>query len=211
VQTRERTNWDKYYESPFVASSLTRKYTNSRLISAMCRFLPKSGASIAELGGANSCFFSAIAANIPFGSYHIVDNNILGLTRSSRITASDPRVTTECADIMQWENTKKFDLVYSVGLIEHFDETGTSGAISRHFSATKPGGYVIISVPTPTLLYRTTRAAAGALGLWNFPDERPFGLDEMNRTATQYGQLVHSEILWPLFLTQLLAVYRAKE
>lgn len=23
MQTRERTNWDKYYESPFVASSLT--------------------------------------------------------------------------------------------------------------------------------------------------------------------------------------------
>ncbi len=63
------------------------------------------------------------------------------------------------------------DVVFSIGLIEHFDPAGTRQAIEAHFALLKPGGYAIISYPTPTWLYRAARTLTEAAGLWKFHDE----------------------------------------
>lgn len=204
----ERTDWDSYYERPFPAASLTRRYTTSRLIDSIQRNVQTPKPSIAELGGANSCFFAPIAAAVDFGEYHIVDNSRVGLQRTAALAATDRRLTFEDHDVLLWDSPKRYDLVFSVGLIEHFDMPTTAGLVKRHFAAAKPGGIVIISVPTPTALYRVTRAAAEMLSMWKFPDERPLLFGELETATSGLGTLVSKEVLWPIVLTQLMASYR---
>jgi hypothetical protein len=203
----ERTDWDSYYERPFPAASVTRRYTGYRLSSLLRRFLPNRKLRIAELGGANSCFFQTLASHLDFSEYRIVDNNPVGLKRSEAMSSADPRLAVEDHDVLSWTGAG-FDLVYSIGLIEHFDRAGTADVVRRHFMAARPGGLVVISVPTPTVPYRLTRSAAEAVGVWQFPDERAMDFSELHATASQLGSLLHKEILWPIVLTQVMAVYK---
>jgi len=56
------------------------------------------------------------------------------------------------------------DVVFSVGLVEHFDVVETHEAVLAHFDVLRPGGLAIITFPTPTLLYRTTRSLLEGVG-----------------------------------------------
>jgi hypothetical protein len=204
-----KTDWDSYYERPFPAASLTRRYTARRLVVAMRRFLPQGPARIMELGGANSAFFHDVRHALNVQAYHIVDNNRTGLAKTANLDDKGLIEINE-ADVLTWLPTQQFDLVYSVGLIEHFSPVETATVIQRHFEAACAGGLVIMTVPTPTALYRAIRGAAEMLKMWRFPDERPILFEELHRTASEHGGLLHEEILWPLGLTQILAAYRVK-
>jgi cyclopropane fatty-acyl-phospholipid synthase-like methyltransferase len=94
------------------------------------------------------------------------------------------------------------DLVYSVGLIEHFDPFSTERAILADFDRCKPGGLVLITFPTPTALYRAIRAAAEWMGKWLFPDERPLQFGEVLNACKQRGTILHTSINWWIGLTQ---------
>jgi SAM-dependent methyltransferase len=100
------------------------------------------------------------------------------------------------------------DIVFSVGLIEHFDAPRTRQAVLAHFDVLRPGGVAIITFPTPTLLYRIARSLAEALGLWQFPDERPLQPPEVLAAARERGEVLFVKTLWPLILTQTLIVVR---
>jgi SAM-dependent methyltransferase len=102
------------------------------------------------------------------------------------------------------------DLVFSVGLIEHFDPADTRKAVQAHFDALRPGGVAILSFPTPTLLYRTTRRVIELLGMWKFHDERPLTPREVTASIEECGDVLTSKTLWPLLLTQELIVARKR-
>ena len=100
------------------------------------------------------------------------------------------------------------DLVFSVGLIEHFDREGTRQAVAAHFDLLKPGGIAVIGFPTPTPLYRLAWMAAELAGAWILHDERPLRLDEVAAAAGPHARLLSHRILWPIVFTQCLAVWR---
>ena len=50
-----------------------------------------------------------------------------------------------CGDIFKYPFSKKFDIVFSVGLIEHFDDT--KSILEKHVEILKPGGLLICIVP----------------------------------------------------------------
>jgi SAM-dependent methyltransferase len=100
------------------------------------------------------------------------------------------------------------DVVFSVGLVEHFDPIETRQAVLAHFDILRPGGIVIITFPTPTLLYRSVRGLIERVGMWKFPDERPLAPSEVLAAATERGAILEQQTLWPLILTQYLIVAR---
>src|SRR5262249_17358405 len=153
---------------------LTRRYTSSALIAAMKRHAAaKPGASIVEFGGANSCFLDRILRETGCRRYDVVDNNRYGLELLKPRAAAGAVVRLHLRSVLDLPLDIQADLVFSVGLIEHFDPAGTARAVQAHFDILRPGGTAIITFPTPTLLYRATRAIIEALGMWAFPDERP--------------------------------------
>lgn len=199
----KRTDWDAYYKSPYKTATITRRITSNKLIRLIRQFTQSGNTiRIAELGGANSCFYEIINRNIHPTEYLIVDNNMTGLQKTTeRLHAKNISIKNE--DILNPNiPAEKFDIVFSVGLIEHFQEEDTGKCIARHFDYLKNNGICIITFPTPTWLYRLTRRCAELLGLWIFYDERPLLTGEVIAQVNKYGLIKHKSITWPIFLTQ---------
>jgi hypothetical protein len=170
--------------------------------------LAKEDVTVCEFGGANSCFVDDFL-RLGGVKYHVIDNNRFGCTLLTDRYKNDRRVVVECLDVLSFsQHVAEFDVVYSVGLIEHFDISGTCSCIEKHFLACKPGGIVLISFPTSTLLYRAIRSIAEATGRWMFPDERPLTFEEVCSTADRFGECEHKSINWWIGLTQGYVRYR---
>lgn len=209
-----RTDWDEYYTSVPATAKLTRKYTTRVLLDALRtarRERGQDGVSIIEIGGANSCFVDRILSELRPSSYHVIDTSRYGLEllRARSDLAGEVSILEQ--DVLNLSVPLQADVVFSVGLIEHFDVPDTRKAILAHFDLLKPGGYAILSFPTPTFLYRATRGLLELAGLWKFPDERPLERAEVSAAVGNAGRVVREKVLWPLMLTQRLMLFRKAE
>lgn len=167
--------------------------------------------SICEFGGANSCFYEAMRQAFPDAEYMVLDNNTLGLELLRNRWPHDDLLSVRNENILVMpDGLVQADIVYSVGLIEHFSPADTAVVIEKHFACVRPGGLVIITFPTPTWLYRTVRFAAEQLGMWHFPDERPLSFEEVEPQIRKRADIVDSRINWPILLTQGIVVARVK-
>lgn len=212
--TQRATDWDQYYDRPAPTAHLTRRYTAYWLQTMMRRHVAApSQLSVIEFGGGNSCFFKGLVAALPIARYEIVDLNAksLGLFEQQAEDVPTVRTAAHRADLLkEAPMLEPADIVFSVGLIEHFSPEGTREVVRRHFSCVKPGGIVIITAPTPTWLYRVVRGAAEAIGVWAFPDERPLQPSEIIGAGEGLGSVRHSATLWPQVLTQHAVVWQAQ-
>jgi len=197
------TDWDAYYRSTPGYTQFTRRITARRLQRVLAATAPHQSqpVSICELGGANSSFIDDIATALNVRRYHVVDLNAYGLGLLERRQFSCP-VTTERADARAANGLQQFDLVFSVGLIEHFDPAGTADVLRGHFERCRPGGTVLVTFPTPTPPYRAIRYAAELTGQWKFPDERPLLFQEVEGFCRSRGEIIHRSSNWLIGLTQ---------
>ena len=196
------TDWDSYYARPYRTASVTRKHTASVLVDLMRRN-DGARASILEFGGANSCFIDQILEQVQPARYDVIDNNWLGLDLLKSRYPGDDRVSVRQGDALAISEPERlYDIVFSVGLIEHFDPSGTARVVAAHFKFLRPGGTAIITFPTPTWLYRSVRGLAEVTGNWIFHDERPLLLPEFEQAVAGLGDIRSARILWPLILTQ---------
>jgi SAM-dependent methyltransferase len=202
------TDWDRYYtRTPFTAR-LTRRHTAAALLRALRRFAGPRPARIVELGGANSCFLQPILREFRPAVYHVVDTSEYGLELLQRRFPAHPQVRLHRQSVTALTLELEADVVFSVGLIEHFDPPGVRQALEGHFRLLKPGGLAVLSFPVPTWLYRAARALCEAFGVWRFPDERPLQPEEVRACLAGHGEVVFEKTLWPLVFTQRLMVVR---
>jgi SAM-dependent methyltransferase len=202
------TDWDSYYLQPAAAAKWTRKISMARLLGTLAEPLKADQVRICELGGANSCFIAGFLEHKNIANYQAEDLNEYGLELLRKRYGTDARVSVVRGDALAAGVGETFDIVYSVGLIEHFDKVGTAKCVEGHFARCRPGGTVLITFPTPTAPYRAIRGAAEGLGMWKFPDERPLGFDEVVQAGTRFGPLLHRSINWMIGLTQGYVVFR---
>jgi glycosyltransferase involved in cell wall biosynthesis len=204
------TDWSRYYQRVPFTAKLTRRYTSRVLLSILRRFVEPDprGRQIVELGGANSCFLDQIVSEVKPSVYHVVDNNEYGLNLLRERLLDRDSVVIWNQDVKHLSADVYADVVFSVGLIEHFTPEETRRVILAHFDLLKPGGCAILSFPTPTLLYRIARFLCERVGLWKFPDERPLRRKEVVEVAESRGRLIYEKILWPLVFTQRLIVVK---
>src|SRR5215469_14714048 len=120
-EDKRRTNWNAYYNRPFKTALLTRKYTTRVLLDFIGRHAGSPGFTLTEIGGANSCFYEKIASDLRPRKYIIVDNNQLGLDKFRERLGRPAGVELHNQDIFAPAPSELTDLVFSVGLIEHFD------------------------------------------------------------------------------------------
>lgn len=215
MKVQEKTDWNAYYEKPYFTASYSRKILQNQFVRYCNQYLSRrSDINVAELGGANSCYYDCIQQQLIPTTYLIIDNNEIGLNKLRvRITLSDSNVTLMNTDVLNFnvsEMKEKFDFVYSIGLIEHFSTEGTIKAVKSHFDLLKVNGIAIITFPTPIFLYLIIRFFAEKLGLWIFYDERPLKIEEVTEIIENYGKVLDSKIMWSMLLTQAIIVAKKK-
>lgn len=212
--SRDRaTDWDRYYLSVPATASLTRKYTTAVLVDAIDRFAKPHGnsrISIIEFGGANSCFLETIMTAVRPASYDVIDTNEYGLSLLANRASTGDVVHVHRQSVLELSYDRKADLVFSVGLVEHFAPPETRKAVLAHFAPLRAGGIAIISFPMPTHLYRLSRKFIEVIGMWKFHDERPLDPCEVLRSIGECGDVLYQKTLWPLMLTQHFVVARKR-
>ncbi len=208
-----KTDWTAYYSKKSRVNQITRNYVQKIIINEIHRHCV-AHPRILEAGGANSCFFNAIYQQIEPSHYAILDNNSYGLDLFNQRTKALPNVCAINKDMLSGvsepADMELGDLVFSTGLIEHFDLEGTQKVISSHFMLAKPGGIVLFTFPTPTKKYQITRRAMELFHIWKFFDERPLLPNEVLESAAVYGDLLENRLLSKMPLTQQLVIYRKK-
>jgi SAM-dependent methyltransferase len=203
------TDWDLYYRNSPWASRFTRPVLFGRLLALLQRYSVPNP-SLAELGGAGSGVFNQVRLRLRPREYHVIDNNQYGLEQLRRRVGEQPGLTLWNRSVLKLDLPLELDTVFSLGLIEHFDEEGTREAIMAHLRLLKPGGIAIISFPTPTYLYRAARGIAEVTGKWIFHDERALWPDEVKKAINGQADWLHGELVWPIVFTQTLAAIRKR-
>jgi SAM-dependent methyltransferase len=196
------TDWDKYYANPFPASRITRRMTVKKVVGCLRLLVGGGSIEIAEFGGGNSFIADRILTDFKVRRYVVWDTNARGLDLFQTRYSDNKMIEARLGDVREVAAEPEFDFVFSIGLIEHFDQEGTRRALESHFRICKPGGHVLVSFPTPTFLYRLIRGVATMTSTWNFPDERPLLFDEVLNVALKHGTLNYRSILWGIGLTQ---------
>lgn len=206
------TNWNEYYRQVPFTARLTRRYTTHVLLESLRRFSRTEsdrGQVVIEIGGANSCFLDHIRRVINPQRYYVIDTNEYGLELlRARVEPGTVHLLNE--SVLDLHSELQADVVFSVGLIEHFSPADTRRAVLAHFALLRPGGHAILTFPTPTLLYRAARRLLELARLWKFPDERPLSRDEVVGAIGEQGDVIFERLLWPLVLTQRLLVVRKR-
>ena len=211
MPNNKQTDWDHYYDKPYKSAGFTKPIIIKRMIHYIKTFSPNAkGFSITEFGGGNSCFYQPFMQVFSPSKYCIADNNQTGLEAfSTRFKGYDPNHTELLQqDILNLDKQWQSDIVFSVGLIEHFSVADTRKAIEAHLEVLKPGGLLILGFPTPTWLYRISRKVSELLGLWIFHDERPLKREEVLETLRPQGDILHNEILWSIIFTQAFIILK---
>ncbi len=100
-------------------------------------------------------------------------------------------------DIFKLNFKKKYDIVLSVGLIEHFKGKKREEAFKIHKNLTKRGGYLVIYTPSSSFSYWVGRKINEKLGTW-MVSETPFTKKELLRMC-KANNLISIKISKTLF------------
>src|SRR5262249_29633049 len=135
------TDWDAYYRRPALFAPLTRRVTERVILREVTRAQgPDVPRHIAELGGGNSPFLIALHGVYPDARLTALDTNALGLRLLAARLPEGARVSTIQRSVLApVAEPLGADVVFSVGLIEHFDPEGTARAVAAHFEHARPG------------------------------------------------------------------------
>lgn len=136
------TDWTKYYhKKKSIISAMTQKITLRQLRKTIEKMPQQNLRNIMEIGGGNSCFMDSICLLFNIKEYSVIDNNELGLQLLSQKKFC---AETYLVDILEQKDlekiNKKYDLVYSIGVIEHFTGQNIKKAIKAHFELCRRGG-----------------------------------------------------------------------
>jgi putative flippase GtrA len=202
------TDWNAYHDSPAPAARLTRRFTAAALARMLGRALAGvRSPEIVEIGGGGGSMLEAVSRCCRPACYHVIDSNLRGLEQVQSRARPECSVRTHHSDIRSFAGRVAADAVFSIGLVEHFDPSGTRAVVRAHFELLREGGHAVISFPTPTLLYRVVRWIAELLGVWRFHDERPLSRAEVIAAVGERGRLVDERVIWSIVLTQRMMMF----
>jgi len=230
-QQHAETDWDYYYRKPYKFNIFLKRVITRLLVKYIKRHAAEPGGfTILEFGGGNSCFYETFDRVFSPQFYYIVDKNQVGLDTFKEKTGDRGNVVLLNRDILASQDQDQYqgkdqeheqnqyqhqdqtriegDVVFSIGLIEHFSREDTRQAILAHLDALKKNGLLILGFPTPTFLYRFMRKVSEMLGTWIFYDERPIKIKEVLEIVSKYGIVLETKIVWSIIFTQAIIVAR---
>jgi SAM-dependent methyltransferase len=150
-------NWDARWSRlrlPVVLDRKTSHLVAREMIRVFDRYLPEDpNQSIVEVGGAPGQFLAYFRRQY---GYEIasLDYSEVGCQKTrENFELLGERVTIYQRDLFDdLGDLPSFDIVYSLGLIEHFGDPGR--AVQQHLKLLRPGGLLMLGVPNFRGVYR---------------------------------------------------------
>jgi len=185
----EAEYWDAYWANLKLPSAHTRRpgqlYINE-ILDIFARFLPHDPSlRVLEIGGAPGAYL-AYVHEITGGEIHCLDYSAVGCEKARenfRLLGIDGHVhhADLFADAL---DVSPFDVVYSLGLIEHFADL--EDVVARHLAMLKPGGTLILGVPNFLGInhFFLKRLAPDLLASHNLPT---MNIENWKRFEAKYG------------------------
>jgi SAM-dependent methyltransferase len=143
----EKEDWIKYWKSkPQVISEINKNQPFFEIIKAILDN-NKEYSSVIELGGFpgnySVLFKKYFNLDVTLIDQFIDEEIITNLLIKNGLKKGDVHIVE--GDIFCYEPENKYDMVCSVGLVEHFMDT--ENIISHHVKLLKPGGTLLIAIP----------------------------------------------------------------
>jgi cyclopropane fatty-acyl-phospholipid synthase-like methyltransferase len=183
--------WDGHWEqisNPTIRSNATDPLAFS-IINAFSKTLPLARIKRAiEVGGASGGYLAYFTRKFGWDA-HVLDVSSSGCRRAiENFQRQRLPVTVHNIDLFKADGSLgKFDLVYSLGLIEHFENVGL--VIRAHAKFVESGGYLVFGVPNFMGVYKKilSKLAPNILAMHNLSN-----LDASNwNTAERSSNLIN--------------------
>jgi SAM-dependent methyltransferase len=144
----EREFWDDYWRGTRLPAAVewTSNAGHNEILKVLTRELKTRGLKTLEVGGAPGQYLAFLVKE--FGAEgHVLDYSPIGCAATRRnfellklpVTVHEGDLFSDATD------PGRFDVVYSLGFIEHFGDL--TGVMERHVRLTRPGGLVIVGCP----------------------------------------------------------------
>ncbi len=156
----DHTYWSNWHAIHSV-QPLSRKPTWYDSVAA---HLPPDGARCLEVGampGSSLLFFAKERKYLCTGIDFAPEIRTLG----SVFNQAGSAATFIHTDFLKWKTDLRFDVVYSMGFVEHFDDFNI--VIERHWNLVAPGGVMVLSLPVLSLYQRCVRILLYERNYWN--------------------------------------------
>jgi 2-polyprenyl-3-methyl-5-hydroxy-6-metoxy-1,4-benzoquinol methylase len=154
MMNRKTTNtyWNALYADQAVPALPSRFSVGSRNLHRLFKQHIKTGMRVLEIGCAPGKQLAYIGKHIG-ASIAGLDYSEHGIELSRNLFAKlDIACDLRCEDIFSTSfETNHFDVVYSNGVIEHFDDPAP--VIEKHFELTIPGGVCLMIIPNYSGIY----------------------------------------------------------
>ncbi len=150
-----QTFWEDYWEGkPGQKSKKKTSLAVRELLKTFDRFLPATkGLTILEVGGAYGEYLLYLTRRFDYKAYSL-DYSHIGneQTLETFSKAGLPVEVFERDLFSDNSDLPQFDIVYSLGFIEHFDEP--EKVVAKHLDLLKPGGILLLGVPNYAGIYQ---------------------------------------------------------
>ena len=154
------------------------------------RGIPVSALKVAEVGSGSGTM--ALTFGLMGASVTLIDFNEKALERSRNIYemygCAARFLGKDCLEDPPAELINTFDLVMSIGLMEHFSGNNRKRGMEYHRLLAKKGGIVFLIVPNRrNLFYWLIRGIRTLTGTWTIDVEIPFSSSELIKAARETG------------------------
>ncbi|MEM5812443.1 MAG: class I SAM-dependent methyltransferase [Candidatus Aenigmatarchaeota archaeon] len=195
------TDWTRHWESNY--GGLMWNFWRWRIKRAYRKLLNHTGMkspTVLELGSGSGANSIAIAEILNSKEIMLVDMNEKALEISKKL-AKDSGLLLNLSyikqDILSLDLGKRFDIVHSEGLIEHFYGKERLKVFGKHVEFCREGGFVIIFVPNRNIIYSSFRLFFKMLNRWIW-DEKALTKKQLRNLCAHFGLKIIKEYTSPL-------------
>ena len=151
MKLTKQIHWEKCWNKINLPAEIKKTKRNSfrnEILKIFERFLPKdNNLSILEIGGAPGQYLAYFAKKFHYKIYSL-DYSVIGCEKTKEnFDRLNLKAVVYQKDLFSdnFSNLPLFDIVYSLGFIEHFSDLEL--VIEKHLQLLKPGGILLIGAP----------------------------------------------------------------
>lgn len=139
----DRSFWKEYWSNYIYEKVPARSEFDDYFPEGMSQGNGRTCIEIGGFPGTMSLYFRRLGYRPTLLDFYVDPTIINGLEESNGFCKGEVEYVE--SDFFAFDSPKQYDLVFSIGFIEHFDDT--ADVIRRHVDLVKPGGTLFIALP----------------------------------------------------------------